>query len=259
MDYKKIIQNRFYVDPTLTAFGTIPPFLTEYLSRMKIKPYTGERPNWVPSTETVREYLMEHYWGGEYKSRSLEWVIGHNGTPLSKDSIQIDHIVTWEEISEKLLYQYNGKNANGTPYAQLTTLPHLDGKLIKGVDYIDDPDALEIWGPDVKYLFTNIAAIKYFHTIENLRPLPGSINSRRNNRNLTDADLKIVHPQNINFDLLRKLAEFAAAVEEYTTQVVQLTETYTDLNEREIHSMYFIEKTDEIISHLSDINRTEFE
>lgn len=258
MNYDKIILNEYYVNPTLTGYGTMPSFLNNYLSRIKIKPYAGERPMWIPSTESVREYLMQNYWGGNYKSRSLMWVIGHNGTPLSQDSLQIDHIVKWEEISEKLLYQYNGKNANRTPFAQLTTLPHYDNKLIKGIDFIDDPDTLEYWGPDVKYCFTNIAAIKYFHTIENLRPLPGSINSRRNNSTLTDQDLNIVHPRYLNIALMKVLAELSASIEEYTTQVVQLTQTYTDPNEQRIHIDSFIEKTHEITSFLYQINRSEF-
>jgi len=234
MNYNKIISNGFYVDPTSTGYGTLPSILNEHICTIKVKPYAGERPNWIPSTEDIREYLMKNYWGGDYKSRSLIWVIGHNGTPLSQDSIQIDHIVKWEEISKKLLYQYNGKNASGTPFTQLTTLPHSDNKLKKGIDYIDDPDTLETWGPDVKYCFTNIAAIKYFHTIENLRPLPGSINSRRNNLNITDEDLKIVNPANLDPNLMKELAKLSASVEEYTTQVVQLTQTYTDLDEQKI-------------------------
>ena len=258
MDYQKIIENDFYVNPTLTGFGTLPPFLDYYISKMKVVQYNGKRPSWIPSTEKMREFLMESHWGGEYKSRSLSWVIGHNGTPLSQDSIQIDHIMTWEEIGKKLLYEYNGINAQRTPFRQLTTLPHSDGKLKKGIDYIDDPDVLKVFGPDVLYRFTNIAAIKYFHTIENLRPLPGSINSKRNNTNLTDKDLNIVHPKDINIHLLRKLAELSASVEEYTTQVVQLTQTYSDPREREIHIQMFLEKTDEIISHLYDVNRSEF-
>lgn len=258
MDYEKAIKNEFYVNPTLTSYGTLPPFLEELLSTMTVKPFNGVRPSWLPSTEYVREYLMKNHWGGDYKSRSLMWVIAHNGSPLSEDSIQIDHIIPWENIKEKLLYQYNGKNAGGTAFNQLTTLPLADGKLIKGVDYIDYPDTLPVVGPDVHYCFTNIAAIKYFHTIENLRPLPGSINSRRNNSSLTDEDLNIVHPKYINYDLLKKLAELSASVEEYTTQVVQLVQTYEDPNEREIHIETFIEKTDEIISHLYDINRSEF-
>jgi hypothetical protein len=163
-----------------------------------------------------------------------------------------------KNIKEKLQYQYNGENAAGTVFNQLTTLPHADGKLIKGVDYIDHPDTLAVVGPDVHYCFTNIAAIKYFHTIENLRPLPGSINSRRNNSNLTDENLNIVHPKYINYELLKKLAGLSASVEEYTTQVVQLVQMFEDPNERKIHIETFIQKTDEIISHLNDINRSEF-
>ena len=258
MDYYKIIENDFYVNPTVTGYGTLPDFLEEFISKIKVKPYQGERPSWLPSTEKVRDYLMENYWGGNYKSRSLMWVVGHNGSPLSEDSIQIDHIIEWGKISEKLLYQYIGEKAYSTPFRQLTVLPHLDGKLIKGIDYIDDPDTIDTWGPDVKYLFTNIAAIKYFHTIENLRPLPGSINSKRNNSNLEDEDLNIVHPRYINNDLMQKLAELAASVEEYTTQVVQLVQTYEDQNDREMFINKFIDKTDEVISHLYDINSTEF-
>lgn len=259
MDYTKIIENEFYVNPTVTCYGTLPSFLEQHLSTIQVRPYSGERPNWLPSTEYVREYLMKKYWGGEYKSRSLMWVIGHNGSPLSQDSIQIDHIIPWDSIKKKLLYQYNGINARGTVFDHLTTLPLADGKLIKDIDFIDHPDTINVVGRDVHYCFTNIAAIKYFHTIENLRPLPGSINSRRNNINLTDQDLNIVHPKYINYDLLKKLAELSASVEEYTTQVVQLVQTYEDLNEREIHIETFIKKTDEIISHLYDINRREFE
>lgn len=259
MDYENIIKNEFYVNPTQTSYGTLPSFLEEHLSKIKIRPYNGGRPNWLPSTEVVREHLMKNHWGGNYRSRSLMWVIGHNGSPLSQDSIQIDHIIDWNKIEDKLLYQYNGKNSGGTIFNQLTTLPHADGKLVKGVDYIDHPDTVDIVGPDVHYCFTNIAAIKYFHTVENLRPLPGSINSRRNNLNLTDDNLKIVHPKYINYDLMRKLAELSASVEEYTTQVVQLVQTYENPNERKIHIETFIDKTDEIISHLYDINRSEFQ
>ncbi len=257
-DYNEIIRNRYFVDPTFSGYGTIPSFVEARTSKMAVKPYDGGRPDWEPSTEDIREYLMANYWGREYASRSLKWIIGHNGSPLSEDSIQIDHIVKWKEIEEKLLYQYNGKNAKGTPFDELTTLPHPDGKLIKGIDYIDDPDILSAFGEDVLYRFTNVGAIRYFHTIENLRPLPGSINSRRNNSKLSDSDLKIIHPLNISQNLMRKLAELSAKVEEYTSQVVHLTGTFDDNNERHIHIEMFIEKTDELISHLSEVNKTEF-
>lgn len=259
MDYTQLEKDGYFVDPTSTGYGSLPTCLTECLSSMKVRPYAGERPMWMPSTEKVREYLMHHCWGGNYKSRSKVWVIGHNGSPLSEDSIQIDHIIPWESIKEKLLYTYCGKNAWKTPFTQLVMLPHPDGKLIKGIDYIDDPEIVPIWGEDVLYKFTNIAAIKYFHTIENLRPLPGSINSRRNNVNRTDPDLRIVHPTNIDIPLMTKLSELAASVEEYIAQVVHLTESYTDPHDRSIHIDTFMEKTNELISHLYDVNRSEFE
>jgi len=261
MDYEEIIKNGFYVDPVSTSYGTIPKYVEEYLSKSKIevKPYEGVRPNWIGGAAEMRDNLMREYWGGEYMSRSLQWVIGHNGTPLSEDSIQIDHIVKWDEISEKLLYQYNGKNAKGTQFQQLITLPHIDGKLIKGIDFIDDPDVINVFGPDVLYRFTNIAAIKYFHTIENLRPLPGSINSRRNNTNLDDEDLGIIPPKDIDFELMNKLAELSASIEEYTTQVVQNFKLLENSSERTIYREQFKNKTEEIISHLRDVNRTEFE
>lgn len=257
-DYEDIVRNEFYVNPLLTGYGTLPIFLEEYTSRMVIRRYNGERPTWIPSTEAIREYLMKKHWGYNYQSRSLMWIIGHNGSPLSEDSIQIDHIVKWSEISEKLLYEYCGPKAVGTRFAQLAALPHADGRLIKGIDYIDDPDVLAVLGEDVLYRFTNVGAIKYFHTIENLRPLPGSINSRRNNSQLSDDDLRIVHPTNIDFELMRKLAELSASTEEYISQIVHLTGTYTDKNEREIHVEQFIEKTSELINYISNVNRTEF-
>lgn len=258
MNYKEIVNNDFFVNPTLTSYGTLPRFLERFTKSIKVKPYAGERPNWLPSTDCIRKYLMKNYWGGNYKSRSLMWVIGHNGSPLSADSIQIDHIIEWETIRKKLLYQYNGKNANGTPFAHLNSLPHSDGKLIKGIDYIDHPEISKAYGPDVLYCFTNIAAIKYFHTIENLRPLPGSINSRRNNSQLMDEDLSIINPQYINYDLMKKLAELSASVEEYTSQIVHQVQTYDEIHEREIFVEQSIERVNELISYIDDVNRTDF-
>jgi len=250
IDYKKAKEYEFYVNPTLTSYGTLPPFLAKSISRIKPFAYTGGRPRWYPNAESVRRYLMEEIWGMDSRSRSLKWVIGHNGSPLSEDSIQIDHIIKWQFISEKLRNCYAGKNAVGSPWEFRTQLPISDNKLIKGIDYIDEPYISARHGKDILYQFTNIAAIKYFHTIENLRPLPGSLNARRNSEHKTDEDLGILYPERIDIELMNKLAELSAKCEEYISQVVHELNTSSDEYYRKTLADKFIDITDNVISSI---------
>lgn len=249
IDFKEAMKYEFYANPTITAYGTLPPFLKDKISGTKPEIYNGFRPIWYPNTEAMRLFLMEEVWGVNFMSRSLKWVIGHNGSPLSEDSIQIDHIMKWESISNHLMSDYSGKNAPGTPWSFRTPLPEPE-KLIKGIDYIDNPVVLDQFGEDVLYKFTNIAAIKYFHTIENLRPLPGSINAKRNNENKTDKELGILHPARINFDLMCKLSELSAKCEEYISQVVHEVDDNPDEDYRNTLAEKFAEKTDELIGSI---------
>lgn len=259
MDSESIKDNDYYANPSRTGYGTLPPFVSAILAKRTPKPFDGTRPQWLPSTKKMREYLMSRYWSGNYQSRSGMWVIGHDGVPLSGDSVQIDHIFKWEEIREKLLYQYMGKNAGGSPFNQLITLPHDDGVLIKGIDYIDDPEILPIWGEDVLYKFTDIGAIKYFHTIENLRPLSGSINSRRNNERYEDSDLSIIEPGRIDPRLANKLSQLAASVEEFINQAHQLVASHSGTRDGDLYAEKYGEITDNIISVIHQVNMQEFE
>ena len=254
-----LISNNYYADPTLGPFGSLPPNLAYNVNKLKVKIYENDfNPNWYPSTKVIRDYLLKKCWGGAYQSRSKTWVIGHDGIPLSEDSIQIDHIFDWKYIKEKLLYQYSGVNAIHYSRIQLTPFPNHDGKMIKGIDYVDDPGALVLYGEDAIYRYTNIAAIKYYHVLENLRPLSGSINSRRNNINVTDAELGIIPINRINIDLMEKLAELVAAAEEYIKQAATHVSDIEDEEERLRHSDYYIDDVQTLIDSMLNENRSKF-
>ncbi len=245
------------VDPVRTSYGTLPLFLNEYLSKVKPKPYKGGRPGWLPNAERVRNYLFQNHFNSDYTSRSGPMVIGHDGSLLSLKTAQVDHIIPWNKIQERLLYEFRGEKADGTVWACVSRLPLEDGKLKKGVDYVDDPIVLDQYGEDVLYRFTNVGATKYFHTIENLRPVSGSTNSKRNNR--TDASLGIIPCEFINPDLNKKLSRLSASVNEYVQQVVSLMQEYETDEERSIHVDVFIEETDNLIRSMEDANRYLFD
>jgi hypothetical protein len=258
MNFKLIKENDYYVNPTRTGYGTLPPFLLGILERKQVKPFDGIRPDWLPNTKRMREYLIDRYWGGDYQSRSRRWVMAHDGTPLSVDSVQIDHITKWEDISKQLLLMYSGERASGTPFGHLTRLPQEDGVLIKGVDYIDDPEILYQWGEDVLYKFTNIGALKYFHTIENLRPLSGSTNSQRNNKKYKDSDLSIAELGSIDPKLSNKLSQLSASVEEFSKQAYHEVASHSETEDSDLYAEKYIQLADQIISVISQINRSEF-
>lgn len=259
MDFELIKENEYYVNPSRTGYGTLPPFLDAILARRTAKPFDGTRPTWLPSTEKMREYLMSRHWAGDYQSRSGMWVIGHDGIPLSGNSVQIDHIIKWEEISKQLLLQYSGEKAAGTPFGHLTKLPLEDGILIKGVDCIEDPEIEYHWGKDVLYKYTNIGAIKYFHTIENLRPLSGSINSRRNNERYDDSDLSIVDPGSVDPQLANKLSQLSALVEEFSQQAYQIVARHSGTRDGDLYAKKYIELTEGIMAVIHQTNMQEFE
>ena len=259
MDFDLIRENDYYVNPSRTGYGTLPPFLHSILARRVAKPFTGIRPNWLPSTEKMRKYLMSRHWGGDYQSRSGMWVIGHDGTPLSENSVQIDHIMKWDDISKQLKLSYSGEKAVGTPFGHLMRLPLEDGILIKGVDYVENPEIVQHWGSDVLYNFTDIGAIKYFHTIENLRPLSGSINSRRNNNKSEDSDLLIVDPGSVDPHLTNKLSQLSALVEEFTRQAYHTVAKHSGMQDGDMYAKKYIELTEGLMSVIYQTNIQEFE